>query len=98
MEYEAVLPVPFFALAIIFYPFNAIGILSSWIGDGFSYPFSYIPSWTSFDNPKSEKFKFFVPITSSVLIRVSFGGALIPVVSRTLSCLDSAGSDSFFFL
>ncbi len=40
IEYDAVFPVPFLALAIIFYPFKAIGILSSWIGDGFSYPFS----------------------------------------------------------
>ncbi len=40
IEYDAVFPVPFLALAIIFYPFKAIGILSSCIGDGFSYPFS----------------------------------------------------------
>jgi len=29
IEYDAVLPVPFFALAMIFLPFKAIGILSS---------------------------------------------------------------------
>ena len=40
IEYEAVLPVPFLALAIIFLFYKAIGMLSSWIGDGFSYPFS----------------------------------------------------------
>ena len=36
IEYEAVLPVPFLALAIMFLPLRATGILSSWIGDGFS--------------------------------------------------------------
>jgi len=40
IEYDAVLPVPFLALAIMFWPFIATGILSSWIGDGFSKPFS----------------------------------------------------------
>lgn len=36
MIYAPVLPVPFLALAIIFDPANAKGIVSSYIGDGFS--------------------------------------------------------------
>jgi len=37
---EPVLPVPFFALAIIFFLRRASGITSSWTGEGVSYPFS----------------------------------------------------------
>ena len=34
----AVLPVPFFALASISCPVRATGIVSSWMGEGFSNP------------------------------------------------------------
>lgn len=39
----AVLPVPFFARARISLPVRATGIVSSWMGDGFSKPASKIP-------------------------------------------------------
>lgn len=40
MRKEAVLPVPFLALAKISRPRRAIGIASSWMGEGRSKPFS----------------------------------------------------------
>jgi len=40
MQKAAVLPVPFFARASTSRPVSAIGIDSSWMGDGFSKPFS----------------------------------------------------------
>jgi hypothetical protein len=40
IQKAAVLPVPFLALARISLPVRAIGMLSSWMGDGFSKPFS----------------------------------------------------------
>jgi hypothetical protein len=40
---EAVFPVPFLALARISLPANAMGIDSSWIGEGRSKPASKIP-------------------------------------------------------
>ena len=42
IEYAAVLPVPFLALAIMFFPAKAKGITSSYTGDGLSNPFSTI--------------------------------------------------------
>jgi len=53
IENAPVLPVPFFALAIRDFPANANGIASSCIGDGFSYPISYIPIWSSLFNTMS---------------------------------------------
>lgn len=40
MENAAVLPVPFLARARMSRPVRAMGIDSSWIGEGFSKPFS----------------------------------------------------------
>ena len=42
-----VFPVPFLALARIDLPPSATGRLSSWIGEGFSYPISKIPMRSS---------------------------------------------------
>lgn len=43
IQYAPVLPVPFLARAKISLPESAIGILASWIGEGFSQPFSNMP-------------------------------------------------------
>ena len=43
MQNAAVLPVPFFARARMSRPVRLMGMLSSWMGDGLSKPFSYIP-------------------------------------------------------
>lgn len=43
MTKAAVFPVPFFARARMSLPVSATGIVSSWIGDGFSKPASNIP-------------------------------------------------------
>jgi hypothetical protein len=40
MEKAAVLPVPFLARARMSRPVRAMGMDSSWMGDGFSKPFS----------------------------------------------------------
>ena len=43
MTNAAVLPVPFFARARMSLPVRATGMVSSWMGEGFSNPASNIP-------------------------------------------------------
>lgn len=43
MVYAPVFPVPFLALAKMSLPLSATGMEASWIGDGFSQPFSKMP-------------------------------------------------------
>lgn len=43
IQYAPVLPVPFLALARTSLPLSAIGIEASWMGEGFSQPFSKMP-------------------------------------------------------
>jgi len=47
MRKEAVFPVPFLARAKMSRPARATGMASSWIGDGFSKPFSKMPMSSS---------------------------------------------------
>lgn len=51
IKYAPVFPVPFLALAIKHFPAKATGIVSSYIGDGFSNPFSINPIINSFLRP-----------------------------------------------
>jgi hypothetical protein len=48
ITYAPVLPVPFLALAIMFDPASANGIVSSYTGDGFAYPIATKPIMSSF--------------------------------------------------
>lgn len=69
----AVFPVPFFARAKISRPVRATGIVSSWIGEGFSKPASNMPIMSSRLMKKSSKSSPFVAVTSSVCCRESLG-------------------------
>lgn len=74
MTKEAVLPVPFLALAKMSLPARAIGIDSSWIGEGFSKPASKIPINNSLFKFRSSNVLPLVLSTSSVWTRVSLTG------------------------
>ena len=66
MTNAAVFPVPFFARARISRLDNAIGIASSWIGEGFSNPASKIPIKSSRPRYMSSNSRPLVAVTSSV--------------------------------
>ena len=68
MRNAPVFPVPFLALASTFLPARAMGIVSSWIGEGISNPFSKIPLSRSIFRPKSSKATPFVAVTSVVRV------------------------------
>lgn len=70
----AVLPVPFFALAITECPSYMIGITSSWMGEGNENPLATMPIIVSFYKLKSCHYIPLVYVTSSVKC-----GFLIPV-------------------
>ena len=55
---------PFFARAKMFLPVRAMGMPTSWIGDGVSQPFSKIPIRSSRFRQKSSKLVPFVSVTS----------------------------------
>lgn len=75
IEYAPVLPVPFFARAKMSLPESAMGILASWIGDGFSHPFSKIPINNSRFRQNSSNSLPRVSVTSYK--RVMFKGTLL---------------------
>ena len=60
----AVLPVPFFALASISRPVKATGMVSSWMGEGFSNPAAWIPLRRSRLRTKSSNSRPLVAVTS----------------------------------
>ena len=60
----AVLPVPFFARASISRPVRATGIVSSWMGEGFSKPAAWIPLRRSRFRTKSSNSRPLVAVTS----------------------------------
>ena len=60
----AVLPVPFFALANISRPVKATGMVSSWMGEGFSNPAACIPLSRSRLRTKSSNSRPLVAVTS----------------------------------
>lgn len=65
--YAAVFPVPFLALARTFLFCKITGTASSWMGLGFSNPFSKIPMSSSRLRKKSSNSLPLVSVTSSVL-------------------------------
>ena len=56
-------------------PERAIGMLASWIGLGFSHPFSKIPISNSLFRQKSSNSLPFVSVTSEVFFLPSLGGS-----------------------
>lgn len=66
ITYAPVLPVPFLALAIIFVPARAKGIVSSYTGEGLSYPFAANPCINSFFKSYSSNSCPLVFVTSVV--------------------------------
>lgn len=74
MTNDAVLPVPFLALAKMSLPASAMGIDSSWIGDGFSNPASKMPINNTLFKLKSSNVFPLVVKTSSVCGLVSLAG------------------------
>lgn len=80
MTKAAVLPVPFLARARISRFVRAMGMASSWMGDGFSNPASKIPIRSSRRRYMSSNSVPLVAVTSSVWGRISFGGGRRPAL------------------
>ena len=91
MTNAAVLPVPFFARARMSRFSSAIGIASSWMGEGLSNPASKMPMRSSLRRRISSNSVPFVAVTSSVCGRMSFGGGLSPAFQ------DASGVDLLLF-
>lgn len=86
MTKEAVLPVPFLALAKMSRPASAMGMDSSWIGEGFSKPASKMPINNSLFKLKSSNVLPCVVKTSSVCTLVSFAGTFSWLFQSDIVC------------